>query len=165
MALAKTRVQNLFGPRSESGTAAIEFALFVPVFLILLTGTIELGRAVYEAMQVNNAVEAGMLYVAKTGAFDSAAIATAVVNAGAVYPVAVTATPAPTQFCGCPAAADISVVNEGACAVPLATCADGVTKAGQYARINATLPHLTILPESAFPIPANFTAQAIVRIK
>ena len=59
MALAKVIFENLFGRRSESGTAAIEFALFLPFLLLLLTGVAELGFAMYEAMQVNNAVEAG----------------------------------------------------------------------------------------------------------
>lgn len=162
MNLARSRVQSQFGRRSESGTAAVEFALFAPVFLILLTGTIELGRAMYEVMQVNNAVDVGMLYVAKTGAFDTSAIATAVVNASTVYPVGVAATPAPTLFCGCPTAGGISAVS---CAPPT-PCDDG-SNAGQYVQINATLPHLNfILPNSGvLAVPATFTAKAIVRIQ
>jgi hypothetical protein len=136
--------------------------MFAPVFLLLITGTVELGRAAYEAMQVSNAVSAGMLYVTKTGAFDATAIATAVVNASNVYPASVAATPAPTQFCGCPTAAGITEVL----CVPPTPCDDGST-AGQYARINATLPHLTIiLPNSGLlAVPDTFTAKAIIRIQ
>ena len=82
MALVRTSLEGLFGRRSESGTAAIEFALFLPFLLLLLTGTVELGFSAYEAMQVNNAVEAGALYAAKNG-WNSASIASATV-AGAV---------------------------------------------------------------------------------
>lgn len=73
MVRAKTRFGNPSGCRSKSGTAAIEFGLFIPFLLILFTGTVELGFAMYEAMQVNNAAEAGMLYAAKNG-WDSAGI-------------------------------------------------------------------------------------------
>jgi Flp pilus assembly protein TadG len=42
MALARV-IGKLFWRASESGTAAIEFGLFIPVLLIVLMGTVELG--------------------------------------------------------------------------------------------------------------------------
>ena len=165
MALAWTRFGNFFTRRCESGTAAIEFAAIVPFLLIILTGTIELGRAMYEEMAVNNAVEAGALYAAKNG-WDAPSIANAVVNAGVVYTggaPGLTATPAPTQFCGCPNAT-AGITNSGTCVAP-PPCSDG-SPAGTYVQINATLPHLTlILPNSGLlPVPAIFTANAVIRI-
>jgi Flp pilus assembly protein TadG len=108
MPQAKTGIEDR-SRRRQLGTAAIEFGLFIPVLLILLTGTAELGLLMYEGMQVNNAVEAGALYAATNG-FDSAAITTAVTNAS-VLPTGLNtlaATPAPSQFCGCPTATGIT---------------------------------------------------------
>ena len=99
--------------RDESGTAAIEFGLFLPFLLLLLTGTVELGLSMYEAMQVSNAVEAGALYAAKNG-FNATNIGSATTGASALPSQlnTLSATPAPTQFCGCPSAAG-SISNLG----------------------------------------------------
>jgi hypothetical protein len=161
MTRATSRLQGSFDRTREAGTAAIEFGLFIPVLLLLITGTVELGFAMYEAMQVNNAVEAGMLYAAKNG-WDSAGIENAVVNAGSIYrgdSPSLTATPAPTQFCGCPQASGIVKTT---CVLP-PPCADG-SPVGQYVRINASLDHMTVMPNSGLPLPDTFTAKAVLRL-
>ncbi|WP_316229503.1 TadE/TadG family type IV pilus assembly protein [Bradyrhizobium sp. SZCCHNR1070] len=168
MSMAKTTSGKRSGRRSESGTAAIEFALFLPFLFILLVGTVDLGFAMYEAMQVSNAVEAGMLYAAKNG-WDSAGITNSVLSASSVYPggtPALTATPAPRRFCGCPQATGIT---EMACLFPIPpnpppTCADGITTAGVYVQVNAALNHLIILSLPGLPVPSTFTAKAVVRV-
>lgn len=137
-----------------SGSAAIEFALFVPIFLVLLLGVVEVGYAMYEAMQVYSAVEAGMLYAAKNG-FDATGIAAAVANATGTE--GITATPAPAQFCGCPSAGGVITAD---CGTP---CADG-NPSGYYVRINAALNHETILPYPGLPLPSTLTAQSIIRL-
>ena len=159
MTPTKTRFGKLSGRRSESGTAAIEFALFIPFLFILLVGTVDLGFAMYEAMQVSNAVEAGMLYAAKNG-WDSAGITNSVLNASSVYPggtPALTATPAPSQFCGCPQATGIAVAT---CS---STCPDG-SAVSQYVQVNAALNHLSILSLPGLSVPSTFTAKAVVRV-
>ena len=153
---AKTRFENVFGRRSESGTAAIEFGLFIPILLILLIGTVEVGRAMHGAMQVNNAVEAGMLYAAKNG-YDADGIAAAVANATGTP--GITATPTPTLFCGCPSAGGVINID---CNSP-SLCADG-SPMGQYVQINAALDHQTILPYLGLPLPTTLKAQSIVRL-
>ena len=75
--------------------AAIEFALLSPLLVLLLIGLVEVGFASYEAMQAQNAAEAGALYAARHG-WDSAGIQAAVVNATGSSDV--TATPAPQSF-------------------------------------------------------------------
>ncbi len=140
--------------RKRSGTAAIEFGLAIPLLLVILMGVVELGYAMYQAMQVTAAVEAGALYAAKNG-FDANAISTTVVNATGTQGIA--ATPAPAQFCGCPSAAGIV---ETACN---ATCNDG-KPAGQYVRISAALTRVTILPYPALGLPDTLTAQSVVRL-
>ena len=159
MAQSRIIFGNLFRRGSESGTAAIEFGLFIPVLLTLLTGTVELGLLMYEGMQVSNAVEAGALYVAKNG-WNSAAITSAVTNAG-VLPTGLntlTATPAPAQFCGCPTAAGVTNLGAPPCS---ATACSGSTPAGTYVQINASLTHMIIIPNPW--VPATLTASAVIR--
>lgn len=138
--------------RWHSGAAAVEFGLFAPILLIMLVGTIELGISMYQAMQVSNAVEAGALWVMKTG--DVAGIAAAAQNASAVTGITATT----TQFCGCPNATGITATVCGSGA----TCGAG-TPAGQYVRINAQLPHQSMLVNT-LGLPATFTAKSIVRL-
>ncbi|MBC7831049.1 MAG: pilus assembly protein [Hyphomicrobium sp.] len=138
--------------RNDAGSAAIEFGLFVPLFVILLTGVVEVGLATFGSLQVYNAVEAGTLYAAKNG-WNASGISSAVVNASGTTGIA--ASPAPTQFCGCPALAGITVATCGT------TCSGGAA-VSQYIRINATLTRTTILT-SGFGLPATLTAQAVVR--
>ena len=141
--------------RSQRGTAAIELALAAPMFLTLLVGMVEIGFAAYQAMQTQDAAEAGALYAAKHG-WDAAGISAAVVNATGASGMA--ASPAPSKFCGCPGVGGVAAI---ACT---STCAGGVTP-GVYIQINATLPHATILPYLGLPIPSSLTFQSTVRIQ
>lgn len=140
--------------KRQGGTAALEFALTVPFLVLFLMAVVELGFAMHETMQVYNSVEAGALYASRNG-FDSAGISAAVVNASGTS--GLTASPAPTQFCGCPQATGVATVTCGS------TCTGG-TAPGQYIKINAALPHTSILPVFALPLPATLTAQTIVRM-
>ena len=148
---------NKLGKRTDlggRGTAAIEFALAAPLFLALILGVVEIGFGAYQAMQTQDAAEAGALYAAKHG-WDSTAISAAVVNATGAS--GMTASPAPSEFCGCPATTGVTVV---ACT---ATCTGG-TAPGVYVQVNATLPHSTILPGLS-SLPSSFTFQSTIRIQ
>lgn len=151
MARSLTKSDRILRP-GEAGSAAIEFGLFVPFFVILLTGVVELGFASFGAMQVYNAVEAGALYATKNG-WNSAGISSAITNSSNTAGIA--ASPAPTQFCGCPALSGVITATCGT------TCSGGGA-VGEYIRINATLTRTTILT-SSFGLPAELTAQSIVR--
>jgi Flp pilus assembly protein TadG len=141
--------------RGEAGTAAVEFGLFLPLFVILLVGLVEIGFAMFGSMQVYSAVEAGALYATRNVVFNKTGIANAVVNSTNVSGIA--ATPEPLQFCGCPA---LSGIADATCGT---TCAGGGA-VGEYIRISATLTRTTILT-SSFGLPATLTAQSIVRRK
>ncbi|HJS61579.1 MAG TPA: TadE/TadG family type IV pilus assembly protein [Pseudolabrys sp.] len=154
--MGKKKAKNRIWRRTDSGTVAIEFGLLVPVLLALIGITAELGFAMYESMQVNNAVGSGALYAAKNG-YDASGISAAVT--GATGTPGITATPAPTQFCGCPGASGITVTT---CLSP-PPCTDG-SRPGRYVRINASLSHQTILPNVGLPLPATLTAHSIVRL-
>lgn len=139
----------------EKGTAAIEFAIIAPVLLVLLFGVVELGFAVHQAMQVQDAAEAGAVYAGKYG-WDQAGIAAAVVHATGAE--AITANPAPAQFCGCPSVGGIAAVD---CT---ATCADG-NGAETYVRVSASKAYTPILGSLGLPIPSVLTGHAVVRVQ
>jgi Flp pilus assembly protein TadG len=48
--------------RDNRGFAAVEFALFTPVFGLLLAGTVDLGGALYTKFKLDSAVSAGANY-------------------------------------------------------------------------------------------------------
>lgn len=50
---------------SESGQSLLEFALMLPVLVLLLLGVIEIGRYAYLAILVGNAARAGAAYGAR----------------------------------------------------------------------------------------------------
>ncbi len=139
--------------KNQKGTAAIEFALFVPVLVIFLTEVAELGFGLYQASCVYDAVEAGMLYASKNS-FDAKGIASAITNATSL--AGIQASPFPSQFCGCPSAKGISTI---ACA---STCADGTTPS-QYIQVNALLTRKSITPFPGLGLPSTLTAKALVR--
>jgi Flp pilus assembly protein TadG len=144
--------------RRSRGVAAVEFGLLAPLLLILLTGIVEIGMAGYQAMQVQAAVEAGVLYAAKNGASDLAGVTQAVLNATGT--AGVTASPAPLAFCGCPTTSGVVSQNSD-CTTP---CSDGKAPS-QYVKVSAAVPHQTIMPFLTLPIPASMTAQSTVRVK
>jgi len=138
-----------------SGTAAIEFALAMPFLLALTVGMTEVGTAAYQAMAVKNAAEAGAVYASQHPA-DLAGIQNAVTNATGT--AGLTATPAPTSFCGCPGAAGVTA---GDC---VTLCASGSAQ-GHYVRVNASLTHTKILAFPGFPDPLVLTGHSIVRVQ
>jgi len=152
----------------ESGTAAIEFALMTPFLVVLLGGVVELGFAMYESMQVNAAVEAGVLYSVANGSalatsFSATSVSGAVTGSGALPSAyTLTATPAPTEFCGCPSAS--GSVTTLATAPPCSTATCSGSTAATYVQVNASINHLVLLPTS-FGLPNTFSATAIVRIQ
>lgn len=136
------------------GSAAIEFALLLPVLAIFLTVVAEAGFTLYQASRVSDAAEAGMLYAAKNG-FNSDGISSAITNATSLANIQ--ASPAPSQFCGCPNASGISTVD---CT---ATCTGGVTPS-QYIQVNAAFTRQSLFPSQSLGLPATLSATAIVRI-
>ena len=138
----------------DRGSAAIEFGISLPLLALLFVVVAEIGFTAYQSLQVQNAVEAGDL-LRRQKRQRQHRHSTAVVNRSGL--AGITATPAPTQFCGCPSAA-------GNCHnLALATCTGG-NSSGQYVQINAALKRRSIFPGSGLPLPATLTAKSIVRL-
>src|SRR5688572_27726252 len=51
--------------RDAAGASAVEFALMLPVFLLVTAGMIDLGRALYQTNTVEKGLRAGAMYAAR----------------------------------------------------------------------------------------------------
>jgi Flp pilus assembly protein TadG len=102
--------------RTQRGQSVLEMALVLPVLLLLLVGTIEIGRFAYYAIVVSNAARAGAQYGAQSliTSADVTGIQTAAQNDGLA-----TLTVTPTQLCGCSATGLGGCPTGGFCANPL----------------------------------------------
>lgn len=136
--------------------SALEFGLLVPILLMLTVCTIDLGAAVYNVMQVENAAQAGSEYAAVHG-FNSASITNVITAATGLS--GVTASPAPTESCGCPSGN--SVVAPAVC---YSTCADG-SIAGTYVTASATAKYTTLIHYPGLPASFTFVNTATARIQ
>ena len=137
------------------GNAAVEFALVAPMLAASLVAMIDLGIGFYEKMEVENAAQAGAEYAVARG-WSAASVANAVTASGTF--AAISATPAPTQSCGC---ASGTTVAAAACG---AVCPNGAA-AGTYVTVNATAQYSTILSYPGLASPVTLSAQSIVRIQ
>jgi Flp pilus assembly protein TadG len=136
------------------GAAIVEFALIVPLLILLMVGLFDLGFAAYQSMQVHAAAEAGAQYAVRH-TWDPTAIATAVTRA--TGSAGITATPAPSQVCGCP---DGGIFTpEPSCN----TCPSG-SPAGVYASVSAQLSYSPVLPYPGLPNPLVLAGQAYRRL-
>ena len=142
----------------ERGTAAVEFALLTPLLVIMLSGLIEIGMFVFQTLQVEAAAEAGALYAANHGVTDLSKISLAVTSATGT--AGITATPAPTAYCGCPAASGITSQG-GDCSTP---CADGKAPS-HYAKVNASKAHNALISFLHLPLPATTTRSVVIRVQ
>jgi len=124
--------------REKQGVAAIEFAVIVPMLLIMSVGLADLGMGLYDDMQTQNAAQAGADYaLIHLTAWNKDAIKTAIKNASSLS--GISASPDPYSFCGCPGTGGVTQVN-----CTTGTCT-GVS-IGCYIRTSATYTYNTILP-------------------
>jgi len=137
------------------GSAAIEFAIVAPLLVLLAAGTLELGSAVVQKMEVQDAAAAGALYATENG-WDQAGIAAAV--AAAKPGKGVSASPAPALYCGCPTAA--GVTTTATCTV---ACADG-SPARKYVRVSAATTRNSFLA-TRLPLPQTIAASTVASVR
>jgi Flp pilus assembly protein TadG len=153
--LARSLRRLLGGADDISGSSAIEFSIIAPVLIAATICTVDLGMVSYRKLQVQDAAQAGAQYAAVHG-FDASSISNAIT--GATSYSGISASPAPTQFCGCASATGINVVACG-------SLCPGSVAAGTYVTASAQSTYATILP---YPVIANsfaLSAQSTVRIQ
>jgi Flp pilus assembly protein TadG len=111
--------------QSQSGASLLEFALVLPLLLLLLLGVIEIGRYAYVGILVGNAARAGAAYGAQTAI--TAADTAGITNAASSDFNFQGATLAVTEgyACACDTNGVIgqySYYQGGACPIPPGTC-------------------------------------------
>lgn len=137
------------------GLAAIEFAFLAPILLMLTVCTVDLGIAYYDAMQVENAAQAGSEYAAVHG-YKIASISQAITSTSNLSGLA--ASPAPTEFCGCPSGSGLTTATCGS------TCSDS-SLAGTYVTVSATATYTTLIHYPMLPASFTFVNSAVARIQ
>lgn len=141
--------------RNQSGIAAIEFAFLGPILAMSMVMAADVGMGFYSDMQVQTAAQVGAEYAIIHG-FDATAMANAVTSATPA--TGITASPAPSNFCGCPSTSDVTTATCGS------ACSDG-TLAGTYAKVTATRTYTTLIPYPMLPASFTQTAVSTVRIQ
>ena len=138
----------------EAGVAAVEFAMLVPVLVLMVMATADIGLGIYRKMQVEQAAQAGAEWAIRNG-FDADGISNAVTSATNAQ---VAVSPAPSQFCGCATSSGISAAS---CGTP---CPSGA-QAGTYATVSAQMTYTTTLNYGVAPSTYNFNVQSTVRLQ
>lgn len=101
---------------AQRGAALVEFALVLPLLMLLLLGGVEIGRYAYFAIQVGNAARAGVQYAAQNPvtALDTNGITSAAQADGATSIASLNVSP--TNYCTCwDGTAGTSVSCTGTC--------------------------------------------------
>lgn len=137
------------------GAAAIEFGIMIPLLSLMVVSVTDIGLAVYRKMQVENAAQAGAQYAIARG-FDASGVSTAVKSA--TNSTAITASPEPVQFCGCPTSTGVSTVSCGT------VCAGGA-KAGTYAKVSAKATYNTLINYQIVADTYTYNAQSTARLQ
>jgi Flp pilus assembly protein TadG len=151
---------------ARGGGAIVEFALVMPFLVGLAIGLFDLGFGLWQSMQVQAAAEAGAQYAALNAlnTWNATAIATAVISATGAS--GVSATPAPSQVCGCTNSNTLTPVGSptgGSCSS--FTCTPSGT-AGLYASVSAQVPYSPLVPWPWMNrTPTTLTGQAYRRLK
>ena len=147
----------LFGADGSAvtGVASVELAIIAPLLAMAIICTADLGLGIFRKMQVQAAAQAGAEYAIVKG-FTQSGIVTAVTSATSFG--AITAVPAPSQFCGCPTASGVTIA---ACNT---TCPD-TSKVGAYVEVSAQGSYDTILPYPTLPRTYVFTAKSTARVQ
>jgi Flp pilus assembly protein TadG len=146
----------LRGNRSGTrGSAAVEFGIITPVLVLMAVCSIDFGIGFYRYLQVESAAGAGARYAAIHG-FDATTMANAIT--AATSNLAISASPAPTQFCGCPSSTGITVAACGS------TCTGGLP-VGTYVTASAQSTYNPIINYRLLPKSFTLGATATVRIQ
>ena len=142
----------IFG--KSRGQSLVELALVLPVLLLLLVGTIEIGRFFYYSILVSNAARAGAQYGAQSlaTAADTSGIQTAAQNDANVAGMTVTA----VQQCGCTGAS-----LNGAC--PATGCARPNSPL-VYVQVTATGTFNSLLSYPGLPPSITVTSTEQMRV-
>jgi len=139
--------------KNTKGTAAIEFALILPILFLLLSGVINFGLILINKTQLDAVVSSGMLYAfgvsGVPSAVNTAMNATVLKNLSLFGPLTTTV----TQFCQC-----LTGVN-----VPCNSTCMGGSSPGVYDQVTASSSVSLIALDFVLTNPFPTTNTGIIR--
>jgi Flp pilus assembly protein TadG len=135
--------------RSSDGTAAVETAIFAPIFLLLMLGVTDLGAGMFVKMTANAAAQAGAAYAA--------------INTSSVCPSLTTACLSGIKTAMNDAANDASFCTGSVCLASIGTCADGSPH--QCISVTANYPYRPILADAVYTWGNTQTYSSTVTIR
>ncbi|MEO5375828.1 MAG: pilus assembly protein [Alphaproteobacteria bacterium] len=151
---AMTVARRIADRRSDEGVSAVEFALFTPIILLAVLGTLDFGQAIYNTAEIKNAVRAGAQYAygnsSDTAGIEAAIRAAVVPN---LDPSTVTVTT--SQSCSC---------SDGTAVSCSSTCTGGKTPR-LYVTINATTTYTTMMSYPGVDNPMTLAGDSVVRVR
>jgi len=140
----------MIGANGLAGAAILEFAIVSALLIIIFVAIMDFGMLFFRQMEVQHAAQAGAQWALSYG-YSSSAISSAVTNATSF--TAISASPAPNQFCGCPTSTGVTSVSAGACGSS-PTCS-GAAVGGTYVTVSA---QATYQPFAVVNVGAIFTS-------
>jgi Flp pilus assembly protein TadG len=135
-----------FFKSGESGSAMVETALTLPVFVILLLGAVQLGQIAYASIETTNAARAGVQYAGMNGGGYND---TAGIKAAAQHDAYDIYTPHPTSFTVTPSTSCVCSSDfTTACglAAGVYSCASGAPVVTVTVQTTASYPSLITVP-------------------
>ena len=152
--------------------AMIEFAVVMPILVLLLLPLVDLGLGFYVKTQLMTAAEAGAQWAFVNGwngtsTTTQTSILSAVSNATGLG--AVSASPAPVLACGCADGTNITYSSPGSAFSPsacsgLTACASG-QKPGAYVTVSTQVSYKPVFTYLIFSGTATLSASSTVRIQ
>jgi Flp pilus assembly protein TadG len=140
--------------RDRRAGASVEFAIAASFLTLLMVGTYDFATLGRRAIEVGNAARAGAAHAQRFG-WNTTNVQAAVTSA--IGNAAITASPAPAQFCGCPTA---SGVTETLCT---AACPDGQSS-GTYVRVSARATHTFLITYPGRGASQTLSATTVARV-
>ena len=120
--------------RNSDGTAAVETAIFAPLFLVMMLGVTDLGAGMFVKMTANAAAQAGAAYAAINTSSTCMTLTAACLSA--IETTMNNAAPNTPPFC-----------TIATCLATIGECADSSPKC---ISVTADYPYSPILPDAAY---------------
>jgi Flp pilus assembly protein TadG len=142
-------IRRLF--RCKRGTAAVEAAIFAPIYLTLTLGITDLGSGMFVRMQINAAVQVGAAY--------------AVIESGSVCSSMTSACLNGIKQAMNDATGNLSFCTGSVCTASFASCAEA--NGGICYTVSANYPYTPILPDAVYTWAKSaqtYSSTATVRV-
>jgi Flp pilus assembly protein TadG len=134
--------------RSSDGSAAVEAAIFAPIFLVMMLGITDLGAGMFVRMTANAAAQAGAAYAA--------------MNTNTACTTLTTTCLSGIKTAMNDAANNLSFCTGVVCLVSIGPCTDGSPKC---ISVSANYPYTPILPDAVYAWGKTQTYSSTVTLR